>query len=59
MTSASLETMLESNLVEDVETCNWGWRGWWVLSDEMVGRVGEWVGDEHIVVMAMKCRLSE
>ena len=52
--NASLETKFEPNLVEEEETGTWGWRGWWVLSAEMVGRVGEWVGDEHMLVMAIK-----
>lgn len=60
MTNASLETKFEPNLVEkDEETVKWGWRGWWVLSDEMAGRVGEWAGDEHMVVIAIKSVADE
>lgn len=60
MTNASLETKFEPNLVEnDEETIKWGWIWWWVLSDEMAGRVGEWAGDEHMVVIAIKRAVDE
>jgi hypothetical protein len=60
ITNASLETKFEPNLVGEEETGTWSWRGWWVLSAEMVGRVGEeWVGDEHMLVMAIKSVVSE
>lgn len=43
---------------KDEETVKWG-KGWWVLSDEMAGRVGEWAGDEHMVVIAIKKVVNE
>lgn len=62
MTNASVETTLGPDSREEEEVGKLGWRVWWGVSDgragseerEMVGRVGEWVGDEHMHAMAMK-----